>query len=80
MFPLSVADDAKSRGIHDTTGIAVTSPIHPDPMKALVVKYIGQLVAAGQAEWERRENGNVWLRFQTGEIFLLEETTIARVA
>ena len=49
-------------------------------MKPLVMKYIGQLVAAGHAEWEMRENGSVQLRCRTGEIFLLGETMILRVA
>ena len=55
-------------------------PIHADPMKPLVMKYIGQLVAAGHAEWETRENGSLQLRCRTGEIFLLGETMILRVA
>jgi hypothetical protein len=82
-FPLSLADDKKSRRILDSSdaaAIAVASPTHPDPMKSLVMKFIGQLVAAGHAEWKMRENGSVQLRFRTGEIFLLEETMIVRVA
>jgi hypothetical protein len=49
-------------------------------MKALVMKYIGQLVAAGHAEGEMHGNGSVQPRCRTGEIFLLEETMIVRVA
>jgi hypothetical protein len=83
MFPFSLADDKKGRRNldgSDATGIGMASPIHADPMKPLVMKYIGRLVAAGHAEWEMRENGSVQLRCRTGEIFLLEEATILRVA
>jgi hypothetical protein len=79
--PISLADDEKSRRSldgPDAAGIAITS--HTDPMKPLVTKYIGKLVAAGHAEWQMRENGSVQLRCRTGEIFLLEETMIVRVA
>ena len=82
-FPFSLADDKKGRRSldgSDAAGVAIASPIHADPMKPLVMKYIGQLVAAGHAEWEMRENGSVQLRCRTGEIFLLEETMIVRVA
>lgn len=81
--PLSLADDKNDRRSLDgsgAAGVAIASPIHADPMKALVMKYIGQLVAAGHAEWELRVNGSVQLCFRTGEIFLLEETVIVRVA
>jgi hypothetical protein len=82
-FPFSLADDHKGRRSldgSDAAGIAIASLIHTDPMKALVMKYIGQLVAAGHAEWEMRENGSVRLRCRTGETFLREEATIVRVA
>jgi hypothetical protein len=78
--PISLADDEKSRRSldgSDAAGIAITS--HTDPMKPLVMECIAQLVAAGHAEWETRENGSVRLRCRTGEIFLLEEATIVRV-
>ena len=64
----------------DAGGVAIASPIHADPMKGLMMEYIGQLVAAGHADWEMRENVSVQLRCRTGEIFLLEETMIVRVA
>jgi hypothetical protein len=82
-FPFSLTDDEKARrrlDRSDAAGVAIASPIHADPMKALVMKYIGQLVTAGHAEWEMRENGSVRLRCRTGEIFLLEERMIVRVA
>jgi hypothetical protein len=50
-----------------------------DPAKALVMKYIGQLVADGFAEWDMLDNGNIQLRFNTGERFLLAETVIVNL-
>jgi len=44
------------------------------------MKYIGQLVADGLAEWDMLDNGDVQLRFNTGETFLLAETVIIRLA
>jgi hypothetical protein len=79
----SQIDDKKDRRRLDgsgAAGAAIASPIHADPMKTLVMKYIGQLVAAGHAKWEMHEDGSVQLQCPTGEVFLLEETMIVRVA
>lgn len=51
-----------------------------NPDKALVMKYIGQLVVDGYAEWEMLDNGEVEVRFTSGETYLLGETTILRLA
>lgn len=51
-----------------------------NPDKARVMAYIGQLVADGFAVWEKHENGEVEVRFASGEIYLLAETTILRLA
>lgn len=51
-----------------------------NPDKALVMKYIGQLVADGYAEWTMLDNGEVEVRFTSGETYLLAETTILRLA
>lgn len=48
--------------------------------KALVMKYIGQLVAEGYADWAMLDNGEVEVRFTSGETYLLAETTILRLA
>jgi hypothetical protein len=53
--------------------------MNADPAKAFVLRHIGQIVASGHAEWRPLENGDVELRLQTGEVFLLAETTIGRV-
>ncbi|MGV1760779.1 hypothetical protein ACQZ6F_00085 [Rhizobium sp. A22-96] len=48
--------------------------------KALVMTYIGQLVADGYAEWAMLENGEIEVRFTSGETYLLAETTVLRLA
>jgi len=50
-----------------------------DDPKALVMSYAGQLVRDGYAEWNVLDNGDIELRFFTGEVFLLRDTTIMRV-
>jgi hypothetical protein len=48
--------------------------------KTLVVMYIGQLVADGFAAWELLDNGDIEVRFTSGEAYLLAEATILRIA
>jgi hypothetical protein len=59
---------------------AIAGLFRADPAKALVMKYIGQLVGSGFAEWDMFDNGDIQLRFNTGETFLLAETVIIRLA
>lgn len=64
----------------EATPDAIAGPINSGTAKKLVMTYIGELVADGYAEWDMLENGDVQLRCHTGEIFLLAETTIVRIA
>ena len=41
--------------------------------------YIGQLVADGFAVWDMLHNGEIEVRFTSGETYLLAETTILRL-
>jgi hypothetical protein len=50
-----------------------------DPDKALVMTYIGQLVADGFAVWDILRNGEIEVRFISGEAYLLAETTLLRL-
>jgi hypothetical protein len=50
-----------------------------DSAKTLVMKYIKQLLADGFARWDMLDNGNIRLRFITGEKFLLTEKEILRL-
>jgi hypothetical protein len=51
-----------------------------NPEKALVMRYIGQLVVAGYADLEMLDNGEAEVRFTSGETYLLAETAILRLA
>ena len=59
-------------------GFATLARDNPD--KALVMSHIGQLVADGLAAWTALENGEIEVRLATGEIYLLGEATILRLA
>jgi hypothetical protein len=48
--------------------------------KSLVMATIGALVDDGKAEWNRTANGEIELRLSTGEVFLLGEVFVTRVA
>jgi hypothetical protein len=58
----------------------VASLAHAGPAKALVMTNIGKLVASGFAAWAMLDNGDIQLRFNSGETFVLAETVIVRVA
>ncbi|MFS8047727.1 hypothetical protein [Rhizobium sp. BR 314] len=51
-----------------------------NPGKALVLSYVVQIAADGCAVWNILENGEIEVRFNSGEIFILAETTILRLA
>lgn len=51
-----------------------------DPAKSLVMMYFSQFVNDGYAEWHARNDGDFELRFVTGEVFLLAESTITRLS
>jgi hypothetical protein len=57
-----------------------TSPLRVRLPHQYRIVSIGQLVADGFAEWDMFDNGNIQLRFNTGETFLLAETVIVRLA
>ena len=58
---------------------SLTGRFAADPTKALVMSYIGQFINDGYAEWSLLDNDDVELRFLSGEVFLLGDTTITRV-
>jgi hypothetical protein len=81
MFPRGGFDARTSRrrlrGTKATTN-AVARLRHADSGKALVMKFIGQLVADGFAEWKMLDSGEIELRFDTGETFILGEKAVVR--
>ncbi len=54
--------------------------IHVDPAKARVMNFIGELVADGFATWALFDNGEIELSLRTGEIFILADKAIIRLA
>lgn len=48
--------------------------------KSQVLAAIGELVDHGKAEWTRTATGEVELRLLSGEVFVLGEVTVTRVA
>jgi len=52
---------------------------HADPAKVRVMKCMDQFVNDGHAEWDVLDNGDIQLRFNTGETFLLTVTAIVRL-
>lgn len=48
--------------------------------KSQVLAAIGELVDNGKAEWSRTATGEVELRLLSGEVFLLGDVTVTRVA
>jgi hypothetical protein len=58
----------------------VVARFSDDPAKSLVMMYFSQFVSGGYAEWHARDDGDLELRFVTGEIFLLADTTMTRLA
>lgn len=59
---------------------ALVALANGNPDKALVMKYVGQLVVDGYAECVMRDNGEVEVCFASGETFLFAETTVLRLA
>lgn len=58
---------------------AIVARFRNDPAKTLVMMYFSQFVNDGYAEWHRRDDGDFELRFVTGEVFLLADSTITRL-
>ena len=52
----------------------------PEDAKSQVLAAIVELVDAGKAEWSRNANGEVELRLLSGEVFVLGEVSVTRVA
>lgn len=83
-MPLSCVSNVKTKrekrcGTEDTSD-AVAGFAPADPTKTFVLNSLRKLVSDGYAEWQLRENGDIRIRFHSGETFLLAETTITRIA
>jgi hypothetical protein len=68
------------RSISKVTSDVIAGLVHADPANAVVMSYIGQLVADGYAQWTKLNDGDIELTFNSGETFLLAERVIIRLA
>jgi hypothetical protein len=68
------------RSVSKITTDVIAGLVHADPAKALVMSYIGKLVADGYAQWTELNDGDIELSFNSGETFLLAERVIIRLA
>lgn len=73
------ADQREQAGIEEAIDSFVALA-KDNPDKAHVMTYIGQLVADGFAVWQKLDDGEIEVRFTSGEVYLLAETTILRLA
>ena len=69
----------KLRGT-EVTPDAIADRIRNDDAKALVMSFVGHLVANGHAEWECAPTEMLNCASDTGEIFILGEMTVIRIA
>lgn len=54
--------------------------VDSEDAKSMVMAAIGELVDGGQAEWSRTATGEVELRLISGEVFVLGDVSVTRVA
>jgi hypothetical protein len=66
-------------GDTNATSESVIGRLYADPTKTLVMNFIRRFVNEGFAEWHTLENGDIELRFFTGEVFLLAEKAVTRI-
>ncbi|WP_342725247.1 hypothetical protein AAFG07_41180 [Bradyrhizobium sp. B097] len=64
----------------EATFDAIAAPMQSDLARIKVMAHFRKLVANGFAEWRMLDNGTIRLRLATGETYLLEQTTITRIA
>jgi hypothetical protein len=62
------------------TPAALGNGVETDPAKAYVMAHFRGLVADGLAEWRTLDDGTIRFSLNTGETYLLEKTTITRIA
>jgi putative component of toxin-antitoxin plasmid stabilization module len=74
------AKKRRRRLLAQATFEATVNSAHTDPAKTQVMGYFRELVADDFGDWHASENGTIRLRLNTGEIYLLDKTTITRIA
>ena len=64
----------------EATFDAIAGLMQSDLAKVKVMAHFRKLVADGFAEWQTLDGGTVRLRLNTGETYLLGQSTITRIA
>jgi len=81
MDPRTVPNKRPDQNVRlEATSDAIAALVQSDPAKVKVMGYCRKLVADGFAEWQTLDDGTIRLRLMTGETYLLEQTTITRIA
>jgi hypothetical protein len=81
MDPRTTPNKRQDRAAHvEAAPDAMAALMPSDPAKVEVMGHLRKLVAAGFAEWQTPDDGTIRLRLVTGETYLLESTTITRIA
>ncbi|MEI9431379.1 hypothetical protein [Mesorhizobium sp. Cs1299R1N3] len=71
---------ARSSTAGANSQVANGAAVSREDAKTLVMAAMGELVEDGQAEWGRTASGEFELRLVTGEVFVLGEVSVTRVA
>ncbi|MEI9407971.1 hypothetical protein [Mesorhizobium salmacidum] len=71
---------ARSSTAGANSQIANGAAVSREDAKTLVMAAMGELVEDGKAEWSRTASGEFELRLMTGEVFVLGEVSVTRVA
>ena len=69
-----------ARAETDETFDAVAALAAGNPDRELVLSHVARMVADGLAAWNIFDNGEIEVRFNTGETFIFAETTVLRLA
>lgn len=71
---------ARSPTTDTKTRKVAAASLRTQDAKSLVMTAVGQMVDNGKAEWNLTATGDIELRLLTGEVFLLGEMSVTRVA
>ncbi len=71
---------ARSSATGANIEIANGAAVDLEDAKSRILAAIGELVDEGKAEWHRTGTGEIELRLVSGEVFVLGEVSVTRVA
>lgn len=81
---MNLSDDADGESRQRSCGTiapqnASRVPVSDELVKTYLMEWIAQVVEAWLADWKVLPGGEVWVRFRTGEVYLLGATAVARL-